>query len=62
MVMLLGCGVDEIWKNFLVGKSGVCKVIEFEVEDLLVKIVCWIFFGDGINGIYNVDDWMELKE
>ncbi|HZG29065.1 MAG TPA: beta-ketoacyl-ACP synthase II [Ensifer sp.] len=62
MVTPLGCGVDETWKNLLAGKSGARKVTEFEVEDLPAKIACRIPFGDGTNGTYNADDWMEPKE
>ncbi len=62
MVTPLGCGVDETWKNILAGKSGARKVTEFEVEDLPAKIACRIPFGDGANGTYNPDDWMEPKE
>jgi len=62
MVTPLGCGVDETWNNLLAGKSGARKVTEFEVEDLPAKIACRIPFGDGTNGTYNADDWMEPKE
>jgi 3-oxoacyl-[acyl-carrier-protein] synthase II len=62
MVTPLGCGVDETWKNILAGKSGARKVTEFDVEDLPAKIACRIPFGDGTNGTYNADDWMEPKE
>ncbi len=62
MVTPLGCGVDETWKNLLAGKSGAVKVSDFETEDLPAKIACRIPFGDGNNGTFNADDWMEVKE
>ena len=62
MVTPLGCGVDVTWANILAGKSGAQKVAEFEVEDLPAQIACRIPVGDGSNGTYNADDWMEPKE
>jgi 3-oxoacyl-[acyl-carrier-protein] synthase II len=37
-------------------------VTEFEVEDLPCKIACRIPVGDGSDGTFNPDDWMEPKE
>jgi 3-oxoacyl-[acyl-carrier-protein] synthase II len=62
MVTPLGCGVDASWANALAGKSGARKVTEFEVDDLPAQIACRLPFGDGSNGTYNPDDWMEPKE
>jgi 3-oxoacyl-[acyl-carrier-protein] synthase II len=62
MVTPLGCGVDATWSNILAGKSGARRVTEFEVDDLPAQIACRIPFGDGTNGTYNADDWMEPKD
>lgn len=62
MLTPLGCGVDATWANALAGMSGARKVTEFEVDDLPAKIACRLPFGDGSNGTYNADDWMEPKE
>jgi 3-oxoacyl-[acyl-carrier-protein] synthase II len=62
MVTPLGCGAEVTWANILAGKSGARRVTEFEVEDLPAKIACRIPFGDGSDGTYNADDWMEPKE
>jgi len=62
MLTPLGCGVDATWANILAGKSGARKVTEFEVDDLPAQIACRIPFGDGTNGTYNADDWMEPKD
>ena len=62
MLTPLGCGVDATWANMLAGKSGARRVTEFEVEDLPAKIACRLPFGDGSNGTYNADDFMEPKE
>jgi 3-oxoacyl-[acyl-carrier-protein] synthase II len=62
MVTPLGCGVDVTWKNILDGKSGAKRIDTFEVEDLPCKIACVIPRGDGTNGTFNPDQWMEPKE
>jgi 3-oxoacyl-[acyl-carrier-protein] synthase II len=62
MVTPLGCGVEATWSNILAGKSGARRVTEFEVDDLPAQIACRLPFGDGSDGTYNADDWMEPKE
>jgi len=62
IVSPLGCGVDVTWKNILDGKSGARRIDTFEVEDLPCKIACVIPRGDGSNGTFNPDQWMEPKE
>src|SRR5437660_11072654 len=62
MVTPLGCGVEETWKGLLAGKSGARRIETFNVEDLTAKIACQIPRGDGSNGTYNPDRWMEPKE
>jgi 3-oxoacyl-[acyl-carrier-protein] synthase II len=62
MVTPLGCGAEVTWANLLAGKNGARRVTEFEVEDLPAKIACRIPFGDGSDGTFNADDWMEPKE
>jgi 3-oxoacyl-[acyl-carrier-protein] synthase II len=62
MVTPLGCGAEVTWANLLASQNGARRVTEFEVEDLPAKIACRIPFGDGSNGTYNPDDWMEPKE
>jgi 3-oxoacyl-[acyl-carrier-protein] synthase II len=62
MVTPLGCGVEPTWKNLLEGKSGAGRITDFQVDDLACKIACQIPRGDGSDGTYNPDDWMEPKE
>ena len=62
MVTPLGCGVEATWKRLLAGESGASKIERFEVGDLPAKIACQIPRGDGSNGTYNPDQWMEPKE
>src|SRR6476620_10353340 len=58
----LGCGVEPTWARLVKGESGVRKVERFEVSDLACRIAGQIPRGDGQNGTYNPDQWMEPKE
>src|ERR1044072_9947041 len=62
MLTPLGCGVEATWTRLLKGESGAKKVDTFEVSDIAAKIACVIPRGDGTNGTYNPDQWMEPKE
>ena len=62
MVSPLGCGVEPTWKRVLNGESGARKIDMFDVSDLSSRIACIIPRGDGSNGTFNPDDWMEPKE
>ncbi|WP_237151529.1 beta-ketoacyl-ACP synthase II [Oryzibacter oryziterrae] len=62
MVTPLGCGVEHTWSALTAGKSGARRITEFEVGDLAAQIACLIPRGDGTNGTYNPDQWMEPKE
>jgi len=62
MVTPLGCGVEPTWQRLLASESGVRKIEQFDVSDLPAKIAAQIPRGDGTNGTYNPDQWMEPKE
>src|SRR6202047_3087588 len=62
MVTPLGCGVEVAWRRPVGGESGARKIDAFEVADLPARIACIIPQGDGTNGTYNPDQWMEPKE
>jgi 3-oxoacyl-[acyl-carrier-protein] synthase II len=62
MVTPLGCGVEVTWRKLLEGVSGAARIDAFEVSDLACKIACSIPRGDGSDGTFNADDWMEPKE
>src|SRR5262249_23022238 len=58
----LACGVEPTWQRPLAGESGARRVETFDVSDMSCKIACSIPRGDGTNGTYNADQWMEHKE
>ncbi len=62
MVTPLGASVETTWKNILLGKSGARTIEGFEISDLPCKVACQIARGDGANGSFNADQWMEPKE
>src|SRR6201991_2261760 len=62
MLTPLGCGVDATWTRILAGESGAKKIDTFEVSDLPSQIACLIPRGDGSNGTFNPDQWMEPKD
>ena len=62
MVTPLACGVEPTWSRLLKGESGAKKVDTFDVSDISAKVACVIPRGDGSNGTYNPDQWMEPKE
>ena len=62
MVSPLGCGVETTWKRILNGQSGARKIDTFDVSDLPSKIACVVPRGDGADGTFNPDLWMEPKE
>jgi 3-oxoacyl-[acyl-carrier-protein] synthase II len=62
MVSPLGCGVDATWTRILNSESGARRIETFDVSDLPSKIACPVPRGDGSNGTFNADQWMEPKD
>src|SRR5437764_2107595 len=62
MLSPLGYGVETGWKRILNSESGAKKIETFDVSDLTSRIACLIPRGDGSNGTFNPDQWMEPKD
>jgi 3-oxoacyl-[acyl-carrier-protein] synthase II len=62
MVTPLGSGVEHVWSRLIAGDSGAAKVSSFETDDLACKIACQIPLGDGSDGTFNPDAYLEVKE
>ena len=62
LVSPLGASVESSWNQILAGKSGATRIEKFDVSDLPCKIACQIPRGDGSNGTFQPDKWMESKE
>jgi beta-ketoacyl synthase-like protein len=62
MVTPLACGVEPTWQRLIDGQSGARRIESFDVSDLPAKIACQVPRGDGSDGSFNADQWMEPKE
>ena len=62
LVTPLACGVEETWTRLLDGRSGARPITKFRVDDLPTKIACSVERGDGGNGTFNPDQWLDPKE
>jgi len=62
LVTPLACGVEETWSRLLAGQSGASPITKFRVDDLPTKIACQVRRGDGSDGTFNPDQWVDAKE
>ena len=62
MVTPLACGVEETWRRLLAGQSGAGPITRFDASALATTYACEVPRGDGSDGSFNPDDWMEPKE
>ena len=62
LVTPLACGVEETWSRLLDGQSGAGEITRFNAERVATKYACEVPLGDGTDGTFNSDDWMEPKE
>src|SRR5258707_8458912 len=62
MLAPLAWGVEPTWRRLLEGKSGARHVEHFDVSDLPVKFACQVPRGDGSEGTYDPNQWMEPKD
>jgi 3-oxoacyl-[acyl-carrier-protein] synthase II len=62
LVTPLACGVEETWSRLVAGRSSVRKISRFSTDGMATKIACEVPLGDGSDGTFNPDDWMEPKE
>jgi 3-oxoacyl-[acyl-carrier-protein] synthase II len=62
LVTPLACGVEDSWSRLLAGQSGARPVTKFKVDDLPARIACQVPRGDGSNGTFNADQWLDSKE
>ncbi|MBI1217465.1 MAG: beta-ketoacyl-ACP synthase II [Rhodobacteraceae bacterium] len=62
MVTPLACGVEATWARLLAGQSGAGPISRFDASHLQTTYACEIPRGDGSDGTFNPDDWMEPKD
>ncbi len=57
-----GVGVEHGWKQLLAGKSAASRITSFEVDDLPCKVAHIVPRGDGSDGTFNPEAFLEPKE
>ncbi|WP_444455621.1 beta-ketoacyl-ACP synthase II [Rhodobacter capsulatus] len=62
LVTPLACGVEETWSRLLAGQSGAGPITRFDASNVVTKYACEVPRGDGTEGTFNPDQWMEPKE
>lgn len=62
MVTPLACGVEETWSRLIAGQSGAGTITKFDSSNVVTQYACEIPLGDGSDGTFNPDNWMEPKE
>ena len=62
MVSPLGGNVEDTWNNLLAGRSGIGPITHFDASGMACRIAGEVKRGDGSDGTYNPDLWMEPKE
>ncbi|WP_113913088.1 beta-ketoacyl-ACP synthase II [Roseovarius dicentrarchi] len=62
LVTPLASGVEESWSRLLDGQSGAGPITRFDPANVLTKYACEVPDGDGTNGTFNADHYMEPKE
>ncbi|MCB1542753.1 MAG: beta-ketoacyl-ACP synthase II, partial [Rhodoblastus sp.] len=59
LVSPLGGGVETSWRRLIAGENGFGRMQGFEIDDLACQIAAHVPRGDGSNGTFNPDQWME---
>lgn len=64
LVTPLASGVEETWSRLLDGQSGAGPITQFDAEasGVATTYACEVPRGDGSNGSFNPDDWLNTKE
>ncbi|MEL7258555.1 MAG: beta-ketoacyl-ACP synthase II, partial [Pseudomonadota bacterium] len=62
LVTPLASGVEESWKRILDGQSGAGPITRFDPVNVATKYACEVPLGDGSDGTFNSEDFMEPKE
>ena len=62
LVTPLADGVEESWRRILDGQSGAGPITGFDASALVTQYACEVPLGDGSDGTFNADHYMEPKE
>ncbi|AYE86009.1 beta-ketoacyl-ACP synthase II [Sulfitobacter sp. D7] len=62
LVTPLADGVEESWKRILYGQSGAGPITGFDPSKLVTQYACEVPLGDGSDGTFDANKYMEPKE
>ncbi|WGW03234.1 beta-ketoacyl-ACP synthase II [Tropicibacter oceani] len=62
LVTPLADGVEETWKRLLAGQSGAGTIKKFDASHLATNYACEVKYGDGSDGTFNPDAYLDKKE
>jgi 3-oxoacyl-[acyl-carrier-protein] synthase II len=62
LVTPLADGVEESWTRLLAGQSGAGTITQFDASGLATNYACEVKRGDGSDGTFNADRYMEPKD
>jgi 3-oxoacyl-[acyl-carrier-protein] synthase II len=62
LVTPLADGVEATWSRLLDGQSGAGMIQGFDASKLVTQYACEVPLGDGSDGTFNADKYMEPKE
>ena len=62
MVTPLGSGVEHNWSSLINGVSGAGRISHFDPDKFKCKIACEVPVGNGSNGTFNPEEWIDKKD
>ncbi len=62
LVTPFGCGKQHNWNSLISGKSGASKITKFDSSKYKCQIACEVPSGNGENGTFDAEKWIERKE
>ena len=62
IVSPLATGIEDTWSRLIAGKSGAGPITRFDASDLPCRIACEVKRGDGSDGTFNPEQWMDHKD
>ena len=62
MISPLATGVEKSWSRLVAGDSGAGPITKFDASELPCRIACEVKRGDGTDGTFNPDQWVDYKD
>jgi 3-oxoacyl-[acyl-carrier-protein] synthase II len=62
LVTPLGSGVEAVWRRLVEGRSGIRAIQSFDVSDLPSKIAGQVPTGAAIDGLFDAEDYISVKD